>query len=136
EIAGALGFADSTSAGFWEAYAKARTEELEAAEQARVDAADQIVRDAATYGRRVEKSVGEFTQFTELIPPPSGDIVDGEIFIRTGGEARDPATGTVKRGTSYLRGFRTVVFVESEIKDGVETITKVVEFEPGSTDLK
>ena len=72
EIAGALGFADSNSDGFWEAYAKARAEDLESADRARTDAADQIVRDAATYGRRVEETQGSLTQFVEYIAPASG----------------------------------------------------------------
>src|SRR3954451_15363438 len=68
EMAGALGFADSHAAGFWEALTKVRTDEREALEKQadadRAEQAKQFVEDASKYGRRLETTIGNFTIFT------------------------------------------------------------------------
>jgi hypothetical protein len=141
EMAGALGYANSDSPGFWEELTKVKGEERQAlkekAEAERAEQAKQFIADAAKYGRRTETTFGRVTSFTELIPPADGDIVDGVINIRTGIEEvmRD---GTKRVITSYLKpnSVDKLGVVVSEVKDGVETVTKVIEFEPGSIDVK
>ena len=146
-MAGALGFADSHAPGFWEALTQAvadqRTETEErtnaAAEQAAAERAEQLkqaILDAATYGR-IEVTHGRVTSFTELIPPASGDIIDGTILIRVGTD-EVAADGTKTVITKYLKAHSTdsAGVVVSKVKDNIETITKVIEHEPGSIDVK
>jgi hypothetical protein len=149
EIAGALGFADSHSPGFWEALAQARADEraaLEAkaaadraaAEQARVDRNNEIILDALKNGRRIEEplTAGEI-RFVEIIPPASGDIEGDVTNVRTGTELV-ASDGTIEKVTRYLdvRNLGVHGTVWSVVEDGVETVTKVVENTPGSIDLK
>jgi hypothetical protein len=138
EIAGALGFADSHAPGFWEALAAARAQELEALEHERAVAAQTVVRDALTFGRHVETTDGNITRFVEYVPGASGDVFGGDINVRIGYEVTNIETGTVTRTTRYYTqgSFSIAAQVTSEIKDGVETVTEVVEREPGVTDLK
>ena len=148
EMAGALGFASSHSPGFWEALTQAVAEQRTAAEQRaaadeqRVDAerAEQlskVILEAATYGRRIEETYGDVTYFTELIPPSSGDIVDGTILVRTGTELV-AADGTKTVLTKYFKphSLDQLGVVVMEEKDGVQTVTEVNEFVPGSIDVK
>src|SRR4051794_9775323 len=83
EMAGALGYADSNSPGFWEELTKVKGEERQAlkakAEAERAEQAKQYIADAAQYGRRTETTFGPVTSFTEFIPPADGDIVDGVV---------------------------------------------------------
>jgi hypothetical protein len=94
-----------------------------------------MILDAAAFGRRVEEVTGRHTKVTEFIPPPSGDIVEGEVLVRTIDEwvADDGKTMVY---TAYWRGLTKVGLVASEIEDGVETVTAVRELEPGSFDVK
>ena len=148
EMAGALGFADSHAPGFWEALTQAvadqrnqaKERETAAAEQAAAERAEQLrqaILDASTYGRRIEETMGRVTTFTELIPPADGDIIDGTILIRVGTE-EVAADGTKTIIAKYLKPHSTdaIGVVVTKVKDGVETVTKVIEYEPGAIDLK
>ena len=148
EMAGALGFADSHAPGFWEALTQAvadqRTQaedrEKATAEQAaaeRAAQANQVILDAATYGRRTVVTSGRLTSFTEYIPPASGDIIDGTVNIRMGSEEVHP-DGSSTIVTKYFKPHSTDALgvVVTEVKDDVETVTKVIEYEPESIDVK
>lgn len=145
EMAGALGYEGSHSPGFWEALAQAvadqRAAEKERADAEHAEQLKQAMLDAGTYGRRIEETVGEGdlkgTKVTEFLPSASGDIVDGEVYVRTSWETVAP-DGTKKTSTVYWapNSGRQLGIVETEVKDGVETVTKVVEYEPGSIDVK
>ena len=148
EMAGALGFADSHAPGFWEALTQAvadqRTQaedrEKATAEQAaaeRAAQANQVILDASTYGRRTELTVGRVTTFTEYIPPASGDIIDGTVNIRMGTEELH-ADGSRTIITKYFKehSVDSLGVVVTEVEDGVETVTKVIEYEPDSIDAK
>ena len=148
EMAGALGFADSRAPGFWEALTQAvadqRTQaedrEKAAAEQAAAERAaelNQVILDASTYGRRTVVTSGRLTSFTEYIPPASGDIIDGTVNIRMGSEEVHP-DGSSTIFTKYFKPHSTDALgvVITEVKDGVETVTKVIEYEPESIDVK
>lgn len=142
EMAGALGFADSHAPGFWETLTQIRADELEALEKKRdaerSEQAKQYFADAAKYGRRIEEPLGlGVTRITEFIPPPSGDIVDDVILVRTGSE-EIAADGTIRVITNYWKPGTTDKYgvVLSVIRNGVETVTDVQEYEPGSIDVK
>lgn len=148
EMAGALGYANSHSPGFWEALAQAVVEQREA-EQARKEAehAEQLQQaflDAPIFGRRIEETVGEGdlkgTKITEFIPAGPGEDVangDGQIYVRTSWETVAP-DGTKKTSTVYYapNSARHLGVVDTEVKDGVEKVTQVIEYEPGSIDVK
>lgn len=135
EMAGALGFADSRSPGFWEALAKAKEQERAAAEAQRASDVAQMIMDAAAFGRRIEEVTGRHTKVTEFIPSPSGDIIDDEIHVRTG-EEWVADNGKIIVYMTYWKGLTKLGVVASEIEDGVETVTAVRESEPGSIDVK
>ena len=141
EMAGALGYANSHAPGFWEELTKIKAEEREAlndkAAADRAEQAKQFVADASKYGRRIETTAGRVTSFTEYVPPADGDILDGVVTIRTGIE-ETVADGTKRVITSYLKpnSVDKLGVVVSEVKDGVETVTKVKEYEPGTIDVK
>jgi hypothetical protein len=133
EIAGALGFSDSSDPGFWEAYQASRQDELARIEDERVKANEAIADDALTYGRRIEEPSPIGTRVVELIP---GD--DGAIHVRIAWEQYDPNTGALVRTTRYFRDGdpSAAAIVTTVVKDGVEKVTKVEERVPGTTDLK
>lgn len=139
EMAGALGFADSHAPGFWETLTQIKADEREAlAAAGRAEQARQFTADASKYGRRIEEQLGMgITRITEFIPPPSGDITDGDILVRTGSQ-EVVADGTIRVITSYWKPGTTDKYgvVLSVVKDGVETVTDVHEYEPGSIDVK
>jgi hypothetical protein len=130
EIAWALGFEDSSSPGFWEAFQKARAEEAEALEAERLAANETIIRDALTFGRRIES--GE--RFVEIVPGPSGDVWGGDFFVRIGYVNTDLSTGVTHVTTNYFGpgSVTPAATVDSEIRDGVEIVTSV----RGKTDIK
>jgi hypothetical protein len=139
EMAGALGYSGSKDEGFWEALAQAVADQRAAAqEKADSEHAQQFQQawaDAAKYGRRLEETVGRITLFTELIPPADGDIEQGEVLVRTGEEfAQLDGTRTVV--TTYWKYGKQVGVVASVVDDDVETVTQVIEYEPGSIDAK
>ncbi len=151
EMAEAFAYAGSHSDGYWEALTQAVAEERAAAEKAAADekaAAEraeqlkQATLDAATYGRRIEETIGEGdlkgTRITEFIPSASGDIIDGEIYVRTTWETVGP-DGTKHTETVYFapNSARQLGVVQTETpKDGPEKVTQVVEYVPGSIDVK
>jgi len=129
EIAGENGYKS------WAAFAGAR--EAEAARFQKEAA--RIIADALTYGRRVVKDYGTFDGglqahgITEYVI----DFNAGEIFLRTGFELIYP-DGTKELTTSYWRGGidGKLGQVTTVTKDGIETVTRVTEWVPGSIDLK
>jgi hypothetical protein len=99
----------------------------------------QLISDAVTHGRRVEQTATlkghPHTMFTEYIP--TADVFEHpeSVLIRTGTEYVAP-DGKLTVATKYWRGFEQVALVRSVKEDGVETVTQVIEYVPGSVDLK
>lgn len=127
EMAGALGFADSHSPGFWEELTKIKAEEREALNQKadadRAEQAKQFVADASKYGRRIETSSAKLgstviNSYTEYIPV-DGDIVDGKVAIRIIDEfVKDDSTKRVTTNYFKPNSSDKVGIVDSEVKDG------------------
>ena len=139
EMAGALGYTGSKDEGFWEALTQAVADQRAAAEEKavseRAEQFQQAWADAAKYGRRLEETVGRITLFTEFIPPADGDIEQGEVLVRTGEEFAE-LDGTRTVVTTYWKYGKQVGVVASVVDDDVETVTQVIEYEPGSIDVK
>src|SRR5262249_9650121 len=102
----------------------------------------QIIQSAIQYGTRTEQTMklddnSDITQFTEFVPGTSGQF--GDVYLRTGetqtqhGFFGDTTTQTT---TYHDQNGQQIGVVKSVIDGGKETITKVVEFVPGSIALQ
>src|SRR5262249_50515775 len=102
----------------------------------------QIIQSAIQYGTRNEQNIkfdnnSEGSTFTEFVPGTSGQF--GDVYLRTGttitehGFFGDTTTQTT---TYHDQNGQQIGIVESVIDGGKETITKVVQFVPGSIALQ
>ena len=139
EIAGALGV-DESSTAVDDAYRDLAVESREAAEEARVAEGQRIRDDALANGRREETVIRdgdlEARSFKEFVPGEFGGIEDARVRLGTEIVHEGIFSDTVERTTNYFDGMDKVGIVVSEITDGVETVTQVLEYRPGAIDLK
>jgi hypothetical protein len=139
EIAGALNVPEN-SAAVDEAYKNLAIQQKETAETTRVAENEKVIQDALINGRREEQIVKigdlEVHRFTEYVPGASGAIEDFRVRIGSDVIKHGFFGDTIERTTRYFDGLNLVGQVTSEITNGVETITNVTEFKPGSIDLK
>src|SRR5262249_11705440 len=141
EVAGALGPSESSPVVDQVCELLIEQKKGNQAENARLEANQQTIDDALMYGRRVEQNlkVGDkdVSMFTEYVVPASGDFEGAVVRMGTDITEHGWFSDTTTRFTNYFdaSGHKLGV-VKSVIEDGEEKITKVIEYVPGSIDMK